>query len=100
MCGGGGEGGGAAGVVCVDLFVRVGKYRSELFDVVSSIFPPPPQDSPLILQSDRNVTVNARNDQGQLTGQLTVGKARTHTHTHFHVLVHVLVAKMIFDKQP
>uniref|UniRef100_A0A3Q1EJ68 Sarcoglycan zeta n=1 Tax=Acanthochromis polyacanthus TaxID=80966 RepID=A0A3Q1EJ68_9TELE len=30
-------------------------------------------DSPLILQSDRNVTVNARNDQGQLTGQLTVG---------------------------
>ncbi|KAM9449927.1 zeta-sarcoglycan isoform 1-T1 [Clarias gariepinus] len=31
------------------------------------------QDSPLILQSDRNVTVNARNDLGQLTGQLTVG---------------------------
>ncbi|KAG8014439.1 Zeta-sarcoglycan [Nibea albiflora] len=31
------------------------------------------RDSPLILQSDRNVTVNARNDQGQLTGQLTVG---------------------------
>ncbi|XP_030594282.1 zeta-sarcoglycan isoform X2 [Archocentrus centrarchus] len=30
-------------------------------------------DSPLILQSDRNVTVNARNEQGQLTGQLTVG---------------------------
>ncbi|GAA6074657.1 zeta-sarcoglycan, partial [Tachysurus ichikawai] len=29
-------------------------------------------DSPLILQSDRNVTVNARNDLGQLTGQLTV----------------------------
>ncbi|KAM7419009.1 hypothetical protein PAMA_016226 [Pampus argenteus] len=26
------------------------------------------RDSPLILQSDRNVTVNARNDQGQLTG--------------------------------
>lgn len=35
------------------------------------------QDSPLILQSDRNVTVNARNDQGQLTGQLTVGKTYT-----------------------
>ncbi|RXM33623.1 Zeta-sarcoglycan [Acipenser ruthenus] len=31
------------------------------------------KDSPLILQSDRNVTVNARNDLGQLTGQLTVG---------------------------
>nr|XP_019939560.1 PREDICTED: zeta-sarcoglycan-like [Paralichthys olivaceus] len=31
------------------------------------------KDSPLILQSDRNVTVNARNDQGQLTGQLIVG---------------------------
>ncbi|KAJ8416501.1 hypothetical protein AAFF_G00357890 [Aldrovandia affinis] len=31
------------------------------------------RDSPLILQSDRNVTVNARNDLGQLTGQLTVG---------------------------
>ncbi|CAB1425883.1 unnamed protein product, partial [Pleuronectes platessa] len=33
------------------------------------------QDSPLVLQSDRNVTVNARNDQGQLTGQLIVGSA-------------------------
>nr|XP_014352478.1 PREDICTED: zeta-sarcoglycan [Latimeria chalumnae] len=31
------------------------------------------KDSPLILQSDRNVTVNARNHLGQLTGQLTVG---------------------------
>ncbi|KAM9398896.1 zeta-sarcoglycan [Salvelinus alpinus] len=31
------------------------------------------RDNPLILQSDRNVTVNARNDLGQLTGQLTVG---------------------------
>ncbi|KAG7458577.1 hypothetical protein MATL_G00221880 [Megalops atlanticus] len=31
------------------------------------------KDSPLVLQSDRNVTVNARNDLGQLTGQLTVG---------------------------
>uniref|UniRef100_A0A7N4PJ98 Sarcoglycan zeta n=2 Tax=Sarcophilus harrisii TaxID=9305 RepID=A0A7N4PJ98_SARHA len=30
-------------------------------------------DSPLVLQSDRNVTLNARNAQGQLTGQLTVG---------------------------
>uniref|UniRef100_A0A3B3ZDT7 Sarcoglycan zeta n=1 Tax=Periophthalmus magnuspinnatus TaxID=409849 RepID=A0A3B3ZDT7_9GOBI len=30
-------------------------------------------DSPLILQSDRNVTVNARNGEGQLTGQLTIG---------------------------
>eukprot|EP00063_Salmo_salar_P075280 XP_014050115.1 PREDICTED: zeta-sarcoglycan-like [Salmo salar] len=29
-------------------------------------------DNPLILQSDRNVTVNARNNLGQLTGQLTV----------------------------
>lgn len=33
-----------------------------------------PQDSPLVLQSDRNVTVNARNHMGQLTGQLTVGE--------------------------
>ncbi|MGH0146034.1 UNVERIFIED_CONTAM: hypothetical protein FKN15_041697, partial [Acipenser sinensis] len=31
------------------------------------------KDSPLILQSDRNVTVNARNELGQLTGQLIVG---------------------------
>ncbi|XP_064190951.1 zeta-sarcoglycan-like [Anguilla rostrata] len=31
------------------------------------------KDSPLVLQSDRNVTVNARNGLGQLTGQLTVG---------------------------
>ncbi|XP_025250216.1 zeta-sarcoglycan isoform X2 [Theropithecus gelada] len=30
-------------------------------------------DSPLVLQSDRNVTVNARNHMGQLTGQLTIG---------------------------
>lgn len=45
--------------------------------VVLNIFPLYFQDSPLILQSDRNVTVNARNDQGQLTGQLTVGKINT-----------------------
>ncbi|XP_011240441.1 zeta-sarcoglycan isoform X4 [Mus musculus] len=32
------------------------------------------KDSPLVLQSDRNVTVNARNHMGQLTGQLTVGE--------------------------
>lgn len=44
---------------------------------VLNIFPLHLQDSPLILQSDRNVTVNARNDQGQLTGQLTVGKTNT-----------------------
>ncbi|XP_027709558.1 zeta-sarcoglycan [Vombatus ursinus] len=31
------------------------------------------KDSPLVLQSDRNVTLNARNALGQLTGQLTVG---------------------------
>nr|XP_023406928.1 zeta-sarcoglycan isoform X3 [Loxodonta africana] len=31
------------------------------------------KDSPLVLQSDRNVTVNARNHMGQLTGQLTIG---------------------------
>ncbi|KAL0970506.1 hypothetical protein UPYG_G00242990 [Umbra pygmaea] len=31
-------------------------------------------DSPLVLRSNRNVTVNSRNAQGQLTGQLTVGQ--------------------------
>ncbi|KAM4709758.1 zeta-sarcoglycan [Discoglossus pictus] len=31
------------------------------------------KDSPLVLQSDRNVTVNARNNNGQLTGQMTIG---------------------------
>ncbi|XP_048827767.1 zeta-sarcoglycan-like [Brienomyrus brachyistius] len=31
------------------------------------------KDSPLLLQSDRNVTLNARNHLGLLTGQLTVG---------------------------
>ncbi|XP_010886387.1 zeta-sarcoglycan isoform X2 [Esox lucius] len=31
------------------------------------------RDSPLVLRSNRNVTVNARNIQGHLTGQLTVG---------------------------
>ncbi|XP_029382367.1 zeta-sarcoglycan-like [Echeneis naucrates] len=30
-------------------------------------------DSLLVLQSEKNVTLNARNGQGQLTGQLTVG---------------------------
>ncbi|XP_041821212.1 zeta-sarcoglycan-like isoform X2 [Chelmon rostratus] len=30
-------------------------------------------DSLLVLRSEKNVTLNARNDQGQLTGQLTVG---------------------------
>ncbi|XP_038647049.1 zeta-sarcoglycan isoform X2 [Scyliorhinus canicula] len=33
------------------------------------------KDSPLMLQSDRNVTVNARNNLGQITGQLTVGSS-------------------------
>ncbi|KAM4714281.1 zeta-sarcoglycan-like [Anableps anableps] len=31
------------------------------------------RDSLLVLQSEKNVTLNARNHQGQLTGQLTVG---------------------------
>ncbi|XP_041634716.1 zeta-sarcoglycan-like isoform X3 [Cheilinus undulatus] len=31
------------------------------------------QDSMLVFQSDKNVTLNVRNEQGQLTGQLTVG---------------------------
>ncbi|KAM3832012.1 zeta-sarcoglycan isoform 1-T1 [Vipera latastei] len=31
------------------------------------------KDSPLVLQSDRNVTMNARNHMGHITGQLTVG---------------------------
>ncbi|XP_056156423.1 zeta-sarcoglycan-like isoform X2 [Lampris incognitus] len=31
------------------------------------------RDSSLVLQSEKNVTVNARNSQGQLTSQLTVG---------------------------
>ncbi|KAJ8007999.1 hypothetical protein DPEC_G00100180 [Dallia pectoralis] len=30
-------------------------------------------DSPLVLRSNKNVTINARNSQGQLTAQLTVG---------------------------
>ncbi|XP_051284656.1 zeta-sarcoglycan-like isoform X1 [Dicentrarchus labrax] len=31
------------------------------------------RDSLLVLRSEKNVTMNVRNDQGQLTGQLTVG---------------------------
>ncbi|KAF0029300.1 hypothetical protein F2P81_018405 [Scophthalmus maximus] len=31
------------------------------------------RESVLVLQSDKNVTLNARDDRGQLTGQLTVG---------------------------
>ncbi|XP_031751276.1 zeta-sarcoglycan isoform X2 [Xenopus tropicalis] len=31
------------------------------------------KDSPVVFQSDRNITLNARNENGQLTGQMTVG---------------------------
>lgn len=49
------------------------------------------QDSPLVLQSDRNVTVNARNDQGHVTGQLTIGEdAHTITNTHTHTYLYTL----------
>uniref|UniRef100_A0A672QQX2 Sarcoglycan zeta n=1 Tax=Sinocyclocheilus grahami TaxID=75366 RepID=A0A672QQX2_SINGR len=37
---------------------------------------------PLVLQSDRNVTVNARNNLGQLTGQLTVGSEMVEAQCH------------------
>lgn len=33
-----------------------------------------PKESVLVLRSDKNVTLNARDDRGQLTGQLTVGE--------------------------
>lgn len=73
-----GGGGRYASVCMVCCLCVTGIYGSRLL-TFSLRF----QDSPLILQSDRNVTVNARNDQGQLTGQLTVGKGRVHTHTHY-----------------
>ncbi|MEQ2252625.1 hypothetical protein ILYODFUR_023702 [Ilyodon furcidens] len=40
---------------------------------VSLFYTLPFQDSLFVLRSERNVTLNARNHQGQLTGQLTVG---------------------------
>ncbi|XP_028285447.1 zeta-sarcoglycan-like isoform X1 [Parambassis ranga] len=38
------------------------------------------RDSLLVLQSEKNVTLNARNSQGQLTGQLTVGPEAVEAH--------------------
>ena len=34
------------------------------------------QDSSLLLQSTHNVTVNARNSNGEVTGRLNVGKSK------------------------
>lgn len=34
------------------------------------------QDNSLLLHSSQNVTVNARNDEGKITGRLTVGKTK------------------------
>ncbi|XP_028658079.2 zeta-sarcoglycan [Erpetoichthys calabaricus] len=59
--------------------LRVSKHGIRLEGISEFLFPlyvkeiHSRKDSPLILQSDRNVTVNARNELGQLTGQLTVG---------------------------
>ncbi|KAG8453760.1 hypothetical protein GDO86_000402 [Hymenochirus boettgeri] len=38
------------------------------------------KESPLVFQSDRNITVNARNENGQLTGQMTVGADAVKAH--------------------
>lgn len=40
------------------------------------------RDSLLVLRSDKNVTLNARNSQGQLTGQLTVGPEAVEAQCH------------------
>uniref|UniRef100_A0A3Q0RYL5 Sarcoglycan zeta n=1 Tax=Amphilophus citrinellus TaxID=61819 RepID=A0A3Q0RYL5_AMPCI len=40
------------------------------------------EDSLLVLRSDKNVTLNARNSQGQLTGQLTVGPEAVEAQCH------------------
>ncbi|XP_055780062.1 zeta-sarcoglycan-like [Salvelinus fontinalis] len=58
--------------ICSSDGVYCGKLFTDLYSLSLVLFLSL-QDNPLILQSDRNVTVNARNDLGQLTGQLTVG---------------------------
>ncbi|XP_072433472.1 gamma-sarcoglycan isoform X3 [Chiloscyllium punctatum] len=43
-------------------------------------------DSPLLVDSSQNVTVNARNSEGQITGRLTVGPSTVQAHgKHFEV---------------
>ncbi|XP_048454023.1 gamma-sarcoglycan [Rhincodon typus] len=43
-------------------------------------------DSPLLVDSSQNVTVNARNSEGQVTGRLTVGPSTVQAHgKHFEV---------------
>lgn len=41
--------------------------------------PPFPQDSSLLVHSLENVSLNARNENGDVTGRITVGE-RTHVH--------------------
>ncbi|XP_078401553.1 gamma-sarcoglycan isoform X2 [Cetorhinus maximus] len=44
------------------------------------------KDSPLLVDSSQNVTVNARNSEGQVTGRLTVGPSAVQAHgKHFEV---------------
>ncbi|GCC36469.1 hypothetical protein chiPu_0014963 [Chiloscyllium punctatum] len=44
------------------------------------------KDSPLLVDSSQNVTVNARNSEGQITGRLTVGPSTVQAHgKHFEV---------------
>uniref|UniRef100_A0A8C5F3Q9 Zeta-sarcoglycan n=1 Tax=Gadus morhua TaxID=8049 RepID=A0A8C5F3Q9_GADMO len=46
------------------------------------------RDSALVLRSERNVTLNVRNSQGHLTGQLTVGESSA---CHFFFLTFILI---------
>lgn len=56
---------------CVSLIVYNSNYSAEP-TFFSSIL----QDSSLLLQSTHNVTVNARNSNGEVTGRLNVGKSK------------------------
>ncbi|XP_078078256.1 gamma-sarcoglycan isoform X1 [Mustelus asterias] len=53
-------------------------------------------DSPLLVDSSQNVTVNARNSEGQVTGRLTVGPSTVQVHGK-HFEVNSNTGKMLFS---
>uniref|UniRef100_A0A667Y4D6 Gamma-sarcoglycan n=1 Tax=Myripristis murdjan TaxID=586833 RepID=A0A667Y4D6_9TELE len=61
------------------------------------------EDSSLLVHSSENVSLNARNENGDVTGSLFVGKSlkedtyTKHTHTHAHVLIKIKSKMQVED---
>lgn len=49
----------------------------------------------MVLRSEKNVTLNVRNERGQLTGQLTVGEVPLPVTVHSHLEGQVSVEEVI-----